>query len=116
MIQYIKKTKQIKYIFYFLYILKRGRFSFIIIYNNIHIIFIDIYIFYCFISFMLKKRLFASYFLVLFFSIVSILLLFYQIYMMRKMSQEVLLLKELRVYYVDFLNVVTEHLKKKILN
>ncbi len=65
---------------------------------------------------MIKKRLFAAYFFICLFSIISFLLLFYQIYMTKKISQEIFLLKELRIYYVNFLNVITEHLKKKILN
>jgi hypothetical protein len=49
-------------------------------------------------------------------SILLLLLFFYQIYITKKISSELNQIKEVREYYIQFLNAVTLHLKKKILN
>jgi hypothetical protein len=47
-------------------------------------------------------------------SAVSLLLL-YQIYIVKKINEELEQIRETRTYYIQFLNAVTLHLKKKIL-
>lgn len=49
-------------------------------------------------------------------SILSVILFFYQIYATKQISDELNQIKETRIYYIQFLNAVTMHLKKKILN
>lgn len=52
--------------------------------------------------------------IILFFG--SISLFIYQIYLIEKLKKEVNGIQEMRLYYIQFLNAVSEHLKKKILN
>lgn len=49
-------------------------------------------------------------------SILLLLLFLYQIYIAKKISSELNQIREARQYYIQFLNAVTLHLKKKILN
>lgn len=49
-------------------------------------------------------------------SILLLLLFLYQIYITKKISSELNQIREARQYYIQFLNAVTLHLKKKILN
>lgn len=44
-----------------------------------------------------------------------VVLLVYQIYVTRKITQELEKIRQTRIYYIQFLNAVTMHLKKKIL-
>jgi hypothetical protein len=53
-------------------------------------------------------------FLLIFFIFTGIF--FYQIYLIKKIKKEINQIQEIRIYYIQFLNAVTEHLKKKILN
>lgn len=49
-------------------------------------------------------------------SILLLLLFLYQIYIAKKISSELNQIRKARQYYIQFLNAVTLHLKKKILN
>ncbi len=46
----------------------------------------------------------------------SFLLFFYQIYITKKIINELNQIQETRAYYIQFLNAVTLHLKKKTQN
>ncbi len=46
-------------------------------------------------------------------SMLLLLLFLYQIYLTKKISRELNQIKEVREYYIQFLNAVTLHLKKK---
>jgi hypothetical protein len=66
---------------------------------------------------MLKKNLF-SYSLITIFLLftLSTALFFYQIYMTKKIINELSQIQQTRIYYIQFLNAVTMHLKKKTQN
>ena len=46
----------------------------------------------------------------------SIALFFYQIYMTKKIINELNEIQQTRIYYIQFLNAVTMHIKKKTQN
>jgi hypothetical protein len=66
---------------------------------------------------MFKKNIFSySSIAILFLFAVSIILFFYQIYMTKKIVNELSQIQQTRAYYIQFLNAVTMHLKKKTQN
>jgi hypothetical protein len=66
---------------------------------------------------MLKKNISSYSFItiILLFSL-STALFFYQIYMTKKIVNELSQIQQTRIYYIQFLNAVTMHLKKKTQN
>lgn len=66
---------------------------------------------------MLKKNIFSySLITIIFLFIISTGLFFYQIYMTKKIVNELTQIQQTRIYYIQFLNAVTMHLKKKTQN
>lgn len=62
---------------------------------------------------MIKKSYCISFFSVSLFIITFLLL--YQIYLAKKLTNELEQIQQIRTYYIQFLNAVTMHFKKKIL-
>lgn len=66
---------------------------------------------------MIKKNYFHYTTLtILFLLLSSIILFFYQIYTTKKIITELNQIQQTRAYYIQFLNAVTMHLKKKTQN
>lgn len=65
---------------------------------------------------MLKKNYFSRSLIISIFLFLSLFLVFYQFYIVKKLLKELQNLQEARQYYINFLNSVTDYLKKKTLN
>jgi hypothetical protein len=65
---------------------------------------------------MVKKNYFSYTLIIFFLFSCSIILFIYQLYMTKRIINELNQVQQTRMYYIQFLNAVTLHLKKKIQN